>query len=65
MMIDGFDSAITGVWLPEMLLVYSVKEIIRILMEDMSEEDAWDYFNFNIDNTYVGEKTPILNYDIL
>jgi hypothetical protein len=25
----------------------------------MSEEEAWEYFSYNIECAYVGEKTPI------
>jgi hypothetical protein len=25
----------------------------------MSEEEAWEYFSFNIECAYVGEKTPL------
>jgi hypothetical protein len=27
-------------------------------MKDMSEEEAWEYFDFNIAGAYVGEHTP-------
>ena len=56
---DGFDEAIIGVDENEMRLIYSVKKCIEILMRDMSEEDATEYFNFNVSGAYVGDKTPI------
>ena len=56
---DGFDEAIIGVDETTMRLIYSVKKCIEILMRDMSEEDAIDYFNFNVSGSYMGEKTPI------
>lgn len=56
---DGFDEAIIGVDESTMRLIYSVKKCILILMEDMSEEDAIEYFSFNVSGGYVGEKTPI------
>ena len=56
---DGFDEAIIGVDETTMRLIYSVKKCILILMEDMSEEDAIEYFSFNVSGGYVGEKTPI------
>jgi hypothetical protein len=34
-------------------------------MKDMSEEDAVEYFNFNVRCAYVGEKTPIWCIDDL
>ena len=56
---DGFDEAIIGVDETTMRLIYSVKRCIEILMRDMSEEDAMEYFSFNVSGSYVGEKTPI------
>ena len=56
---DGFDEAIIGVDETTMRLIYSVKKCIEILMRDMSEEDAMEYFSFNISGAYVGNKTPI------
>jgi hypothetical protein len=29
----------------------------------MSEEEAMEYFEYNVSNAYVGEKTPIWCYD--
>jgi len=42
-------------------LVYSTKKIIEILQtrDGMSEDDAWEFFSFNIEGAYVGTKTPI------
>jgi hypothetical protein len=56
---DGFDEAIIGVDETKMRLIYSVRKCLEILMRDMSEEDAMEYFNFNVSGGYVGEKTPI------
>ncbi len=56
---DGFDEAIIGVEESSMRLVYSVRKCIDILCNDMSLEDACEYFNFNVRGAYVGEKTPI------
>lgn len=60
---DGFDEAIIGVEETTMRLIYSVSKCISILMKDMTEEDALDYFYFNVSSGYVGEKTPIWCYD--
>jgi len=62
---DGFDQAVLGVEESTMRLIYSVKKCIEILTEDMSEEDALEYFNYNTLRSYVGEKTPIWCHDIL
>ena len=56
---DGFDEAIIGVDEDSMRLIYSVKKCIEILCKDMSEEEAIEYFNFNVSGSYVGDKTPI------
>ena len=56
---DGFDEAIIGVDEVEMRLIYSVSKCIEILMRDMSEEEALEYFSYNVSGAYMGEKTPI------
>lgn len=59
---DGLDEALIGVCEAEpMKLVYSKKACIDILMtrDGMTEEDALDFFDFNIQGAYVGERTPI------
>lgn len=45
---DGFDEAIIGLEQQQMKLVYSVPKCIEILCRDMSEDDAIDYFEFNV-----------------
>lgn len=56
---DGFDQAVLGVEENTMRLIYSVKKCIEILTEDMSEEEAIEYFNYNTLRSYIGDKTPI------
>jgi hypothetical protein len=56
---DGFDNAIIGIDDSSMRLIYSVSKCIEILSQDMDEEDAIEYFEFNVAGAYVGEKTPI------
>lgn len=55
---DGFDDAIIGIW-SEGRLVYSVDKVIEILMKDMTEQEAIEFYEFNIECAYVGERTPI------
>jgi hypothetical protein len=62
---DGFDEAIIGVDNKSMRLVYSVSKCIQILCRDMNEEDAIEYFDYNVSGAYMGEKTPIWCDDIL
>lgn len=62
---DGFDDAVIGISFGACpVAVYSVQKIIHILMEDMSHEDAVEYFEYNIAGSYLGEKTPIYVYDV-
>jgi hypothetical protein len=56
---EGFDEAIIGVEDSSMRLIYSVSKCIQILCRDMNEEDAIEYFNYNVIQAYVGEKTPV------
>jgi len=57
---DGFDDAIIGQTTKD-LVVYNVSTIIEILMErdEMTEEEALEFFDYNIDGSYMGEQTPI------
>jgi hypothetical protein len=59
---NGLDSAVIGVQVGEpMRLIYSVSKVIEHLIteDEMSLEDALEYFEFNIRGSYVGEQTPI------
>ena len=56
---DGFDDAIIGIEENEMRLIYSVSKCLKILEQEMTEEDAMEYFTFNVSGAYVGIKTPI------
>ena len=60
---DGFDDAIIGVELNTFRIIYSTTKCIEILCKDMSEDDAREYFDFNVVGGYVGEKTPIFCND--
>jgi hypothetical protein len=61
-LLDGFDDCIIGITEefgngPRIL--YSKEKIINKLMEDMSEEESLEYFDFNIIGGYFGEQNPI------
>jgi len=60
---NGFDDAIIGVDESTMKLIYSYKKCIEILMLQMNEEESIEYFEFNVEGSYMGEKTPIWCYD--
>lgn len=62
---DGFDEAIIGIETNEMRLIYSVSKCIQILCRDMDEEEAVEFFEFNVRGSYVGGKTPIWCVDDL
>ena len=62
---DGFDEAIIGIYTNEMRLIYSVSKCIQILCRDMNEEEAVEFFDFNVRGSYVGDKTPIWCVDDL
>jgi hypothetical protein len=56
---DGFDAAIIGIDMASERLVYDKRKMVEILTEEMSEEDAIEYLEFNTWGAYVGEQTPI------
>jgi hypothetical protein len=58
---DGFDEAIIGQEYNDGRYVYSIEGILEILMirDDMTMEDAMEFFSFNIGGAYVGEMTPL------
>lgn len=64
---DGFDDALLGVveckGRPTVAL-YERQRCIAILMErdDMTLEEAEEYFSFNVVDAYVGERTPAFLY---
>tara|TARA_R110000796_G_scaffold161858_1_gene278629 strand:- start:7745 stop:7990 length:246 start_codon:yes stop_codon:yes gene_type:complete len=62
---DGFDDAIIGVDTRSMRLIYSVTKCYDVLMErdGMEFADAVEYFDYNVEGAYVGEKTPIWCYN--
>ena len=63
MFADGFDDSILG-YDTKGRVVYSIDSILETLTErdEMSVEEAQEYFYFNIDGAYVGEYTPIYIY---
>jgi hypothetical protein len=57
---DGFDAAIVGFDVEEERLVYDSTSVVQVLInEGMDDEDAWDYFFYNIAGAYVGKHTPL------
>jgi len=60
---NGFDDAVIGVDETSMRLIYSVSKCLEILEKDMDEEDAMEYFTYNVSGAWMGDKTPIWCWD--
>jgi hypothetical protein len=64
---DGFDDCIIGCDIDSenIRLIYSVSMMVKKLIEvdNMSELDAVEHFEFNIRGTKLGNNTPILCQD--
>ncbi len=65
MFADGFDEAILGVDSSNERVIYSYRKCLEILMErdDMSKDEAIEFFAFNVIGSFMGEKTPIYCFD--
>ena len=65
---DGFDEAIIGIDLnsPKPRVIYDQYKIINTLRRDssMTEEEAQEFFDYNIAGAYMGEQTPIYVHPI-
>jgi len=65
---DGFDGAYLGVARrcgQPTLATFSVEKALRILMDrdGMTQEEADEFFEFNVVGAWMGEGTPIWVYD--
>lgn len=62
---DGFDEAVIGIEISSMRLIYSVRMVIDIMMDrdGMDEQEAIDWYEYNMQSTWVGDTTPIWNED--
>ena len=61
---DGFNGAIIGMcerFGGPPIVAYDKEECLQILInnDDMSYEDALEFFNYNVVGTYMGEGTPV------
>jgi hypothetical protein len=61
---NNLNFAIIGFDTKDMRVIYSVEKIIEYLIEveEMPDEDAYEYFLYNIHGAYVGERTPIWSF---
>jgi hypothetical protein len=65
---DGLESAFIGVETHEdpesetlmLRAIYSIEGIIASLKKDMTTDEAWEHFHYNIESMRVGPNTPIL-----
>jgi hypothetical protein len=60
---NGFDEAVIGMGERCTLgpvLIYSHSKMIEILADEMDEDEAAEYIQFNVLGAYVGEYTPII-----
>jgi hypothetical protein len=58
---DGYDDCIIGMSFrdAELVVLYSSDKVIEKLSEQMTEEEAFEFFEFNVAGAYVGPKTPV------
>jgi hypothetical protein len=59
---DGFEEALIGTARRSngmAVAVYDTNKCLEILSRDMSPEDAEEYFSFNVEGAWMGERTPI------
>ena len=66
---DGFDEAIIGSIVSfgrEKIVLYSTQKILDIMVErdDMTPEEALEFFDFNIIGSYNGEGMPAFLNDL-
>lgn len=64
MLVDGHDDALAG-YDTRGRAIYRIEDIVRTLMErdGMTEEEAVEFFDFNIECAYVGQFTPIYMWE--
>ena len=63
---DGYDDCVIGLAYQHTrpLIVYSKRMVIARLMEDMSRDEAEEFFQFNIGGAYLGAGTPLFMEDM-
>ena len=66
---DGFDEAIIGSIISfgrREIVLYSTQKILDIMVErdDMTQEEAFEFFDFNIIGSYNGEGMPAFLNDL-
>ena len=69
MQVDGYDDAIIGIahcFGRQPVLTYSVEKICATLVkrDGMSEEEAYEFYEFNIIGSYNGEGMPVFLHKV-
>lgn len=62
MFADGFDDCVLGIvegFNTSGAVVYDLTKVIEKLAKDMSYEDAWEHYQYNIKGSWVGDSTPM------
>ena len=64
MLVDGHDDALAG-YDTQGRAIYFIDHIVGTLMQrdGMTQDEAMEFFDFNIAGAYVGEYTPIYMYE--
>ena len=58
---DGFNDALIGVT-SRNVAVYDIDKCIEVLKKDMPEDEAVEYFFYNVEGAHMGDQTPIYIY---
>lgn len=58
--IDGFDDCVIGLDDYRKILIYSANKILKHLRDEMDQEGALEYFEYNVKSAYMGPQTPII-----
>ena len=64
---DGFEEAFIayGFRFSHPVAIYDVEKCLSILQlrDGMTEDEAVEYFDYNVQGSYVGESTPVFIYN--
>ena len=61
---DGYDDCLVGLTLrdDQWVALYDANLIIEKLSQVMTDDEAIEFFEFNIMGAYVGPRTPVFKY---
>jgi hypothetical protein len=57
--LDGFNDCVIGYDSVKPRLIYDTEKMVEELSKDTTEEEAWEYINFNIINVKYPYENPI------